>query len=70
MEIDTHNHTYRIDLLEEICLVIEEIESDRELGIIGAAAYRQRKESAWDTARGESLDLAAIKARLKERQGK
>ena len=70
MEIDTHNHTYRIDLIEEICLVIEDIESDRELGIIGAAAYRQRKESVWDTARRESLDLAAIKARLKERQGK
>jgi hypothetical protein len=70
MEIDTRNHTFRIDLIEEICLVIEEIESDRELGIIGAAAYRQRKESVWDTARRESLDLAAIKARLKERQGK
>lgn len=70
MEIDTHNHTFRIDLIEEICLVIEEIESDRELGIIGAAAYRQRKESVWDTARRESLDLATIKARLKERQGK
>jgi len=70
VEIDTHNHTYRIDLIEEISLVIEEIESDRELGIIGAAAYRQRKESAWDTARRESLDLAAIKARLKERHGK
>ena len=69
MEIDTHNHTFRIDLIEEICLVIEEIESDRQLGIIGAAAYRQRKESAWDTARRESLDLAAIKARLKERKG-
>ena len=70
MEIDTHNHTFRIDLIEEICLVIEEIESDRELGIIGAAACRQRKESVWDTARRESLDLATIKARLKERQGK
>jgi len=69
MEIDTHNHTFRIDLIEEICLVIEEIESDRELGIIGAAAYRQRKESIWDTARRESLDLAAIKARLRERKG-
>jgi hypothetical protein len=69
-EIDTHNHTFHIDILEEICLVLEDIESDRELGIIGAAAYRQRKESVWDTARRESLDLAAIKARLKERQGK
>jgi len=70
VEIDTQNHTYRIELIEEISLVIEEIESDRELGIIGAAAYRQRKESACDTARRESLDLEAIKARLKERQGK
>lgn len=68
-EIDTHNHTYRIDILEEICLAIEEIESDRELGIIGAAAYRQRKERVWDTARKESLDPAAIKARLGERRG-
>lgn len=68
-EIDTHNHTYRIDILEELCLVLEDIESDRELGIIGAAAYRQRKESVWDTARRENLDLAAIKARLKEREG-
>ena len=68
-EIDTHNHTYRIDILEEICLAIEEIESDRELGIIGAVAYRQRKERAWDTARKESLDPAAIKARLRERRG-
>jgi hypothetical protein len=68
-EIDTHNHTWRVDIVEEICLAFEEIESDRELGIIGAAAYRQRKESLWDTARSEKIDPAAIKARLKEREG-
>ena len=69
-EIDTHNHTWRVDIIEEICLALEEIESDRRLNIIGAAAYRQRKESVWDTARRESLDLVTIKARLKERESK
>lgn len=68
-EIDTHNQTFRVDIVEEICLAIEEIESDRALGIIGAAAYRQHKERAWDVARKESIDPATIKARLRERRG-
>jgi hypothetical protein len=68
-EIDTHNHTFRLDIIEEICLELERIDSDRALGIIGAAAYRQGREMVWDTARGENLDPAAIKARLEERKG-
>lgn len=69
-EIDTHNQTWRVDIVEDICLAFEEIESDRETGIIGAAAYRQRKETLWDIARKEEIDTALIKARLKEREGK